>query len=172
MLGAAPPVEIYLDTSVLVSALVRTAPHTTACRSFCQQLIAANSRVYFSQFVRVELLQALRRLATTQHNLAASVRSQYSLEQWGTDPGVRRAWLELGVREFDALIRRFHAVVELPWTFDAWQASIQIMIQHGLQASDALHVATAQEYGLRHLAAVDDDYRRVPGLSFWLVRDP
>jgi predicted nucleic acid-binding protein len=101
MLGAAPPVEIYLDTSVLVSALVRTAPHTTACRSFCQQLIAANSRVYFSQFVRVELLQALRRLATTQHNLAASVRSQYSLEQWGTDPGVRRAWLELGVREFD-----------------------------------------------------------------------
>jgi predicted nucleic acid-binding protein len=48
---------------------------------------------------------------------------------------------------------------------------MEIMIQHGLQAQDAVHVATVRESGVRALAAVDADYRRVPSLDFWLIRD-
>ncbi|HZR99822.1 MAG TPA: type II toxin-antitoxin system VapC family toxin [Chloroflexota bacterium] len=166
-----PPAEIYLDTSIFVAAIVRTAPHRTACTSFCQRLIAADSQIYFSQFVRLELLQALRRLATTQHNIAPAVRAQYGLDRWGDDPVVRRNWLEAGTAQFAALLARFRAAVELPWSASMWRATMGIMIRHGLQAQDALHVATAQEWGLHALAAVDADYRRVPALDFWLIRD-
>lgn len=48
---------------------------------------------------------------------------------------------------------------------------MEIMVRHGLQAHDAVHVATAQEWGLQALAAVDANYRRVPSLDFWLIRD-
>jgi predicted nucleic acid-binding protein len=81
MQGRPLPAEIYLDTGIFVSAVVRTAPHRTACADFCQQLIAARSRIYFSQLVRVELLQALRRLATTQHNIVPTVRARYRLDE-------------------------------------------------------------------------------------------
>ena len=171
MRGRTPPAEIYLDTSVFASAIVRTAPHRTACVTFCRELIAANGRIYFSQLVRVELLQALRRLATTQRNISPAMRTRYRLDQWGSDPAIRRAWLELGTAGFQALLGRFRAAVELPWSVNTWQDSMELMIRQGLQAHDALHVATAQERGIRALAAVDDDYRRVPTLDFWLIRD-
>jgi predicted nucleic acid-binding protein len=73
--------------------------------------------------------------------------------------------------EFQALLARFRAAVELPWSASLWRDSMEIMIQHGLQAQDAVHVATVRESGVRALAAVDADYRRVPGLDFWLIRD-
>jgi predicted nucleic acid-binding protein len=171
MRGRPPPTEIYLDTSVFASAVVRTAPHRTACVAFCRELIAANSRVYFSQLVRVELLQALRRLATTQHNISPAMRARYRLDQWGSDATVRRAWIELGTAGFEALLSRFRAAIELPWSVNSWRDSMELMIRHGLQAYDAVHVATAQEWRLRALAAVDDDYRRVPTLDCWLIRD-
>lgn len=171
MINRPLPTEVYLDTSVFVGAIIRGAPHATACSAFCQQLIQAETAVYYSQLVRVELLQAIRRVATTQHNLPAATRTRYHLDRWGSDATVRRAWLQLGMVAFEALLNKLVTTVELPWTIATWQASAQLMIQHGLQASDALHVATAQEQSLSALAAVDDDYRRVPTLDFWLIRD-
>ncbi|HEY7061944.1 MAG TPA: type II toxin-antitoxin system VapC family toxin [Chloroflexota bacterium] len=165
------PAEIYLDTSIFVSAIIEDAPHFQACTAFCQNLISANTQVYFSQIVRVELLQALRRLATTRTNLTSAMRAQYRLDDWGSDVQVRRDWLELGITEFEVLVYRLRTAVELPWSLATWRASAQLMVQYGLQARDALHASTAQERGIHALAAVDADYRRVPVLDFWLIRD-
>ena len=52
-----------------------------------------------------------------------------------------------------------------------WRVGVSIIRQYSLQTMDAMHVATAQLYGLRDLAAVDDDYRRVPTITFWRIRD-
>jgi predicted nucleic acid-binding protein len=172
MLGRPPPHEIYLDTTVLVTAIIRDTPHHTSCAEFCARLIGADSRIYLSQLVRVELPQAFRVLATKKTNLPAHVRLQHRLDDWGTDPAVRRAWLALGISEFEALLQRFYEAYELPWDMQIWQASLQIIEQYGLQSLDATHVATAQRYGLRDLAAVDNDFQRVPALDFWLIRNP
>jgi predicted nucleic acid-binding protein len=166
-----PPPTIYLDTSVLLGAVVRGAPHTQACGAFCAQLISARSRVYFSQLVRLELPQALRRLATTRPNLPPAVQAHYQLSRWGTDPAIRQAWLAFGLTRFEALLNRFSQVFELPWDTQVWQASVQIMGQYGLQMMDATHVATAQVHRLRDFASVDDDFRRIPSLDLWLIRD-
>src|SRR5689334_18204414 len=98
------PSELYVDTSVFVGAIFQGAPHSASCYAFSQRLIAAQTHVYYSQLVRVELLQAVRRLATTQHNLPLTVRARYRLDLWGSDENVRRAWIELGIREFDVLL--------------------------------------------------------------------
>jgi predicted nucleic acid-binding protein len=172
MQGRPPPAEVYLDTSVLLAAVIQGAPHARACDDFCAELIAAGSYVHFSQLVRLELPQALRKLATRPTNLPAAVRTRHRLDDWGTDPAVREAWLQFGIGEFEALLVRFHEVFELPWSAATWRASIPIITQYSLQTIDATHVATAQEYGIQDFAAVDTDFRRVQGLTFWLVRDP
>ncbi len=117
------PTELYLDTSVFVGAITRGAPHAAACTDFCQQLIQVGTAVYYSQLVRIELLQAMRRLATTQHNLPATTRARYRLDLWGVDPTVRGAWLQLAITGFEALLSKLATTVEVPWTIVTWQAS-------------------------------------------------
>ncbi len=167
-----PPRHVYIGTSVLVGAIISSAPHAAACGDFCDRLIAAESRVYFSQILRMELSQALRRLATTRTNLSPAVYERYGLANWGASAAVRRRWLELGVSQFRALLSHFALVVELPFREATWLQSVEVMAADGLQARDAVHVATARDLGLRDLATVDADFQRVRDLRVWLLRDP
>jgi predicted nucleic acid-binding protein len=172
MLGQRAPRHVYLDTSVLVGAIVYGAPHAYACRQFCDELIAAGSRVYFSQILRLELSQALRRLATTRTNLSAAMRQQYQLDDWGTSAAVRSRWLTLGAAQFDLLLAQFAIAIELPFQVSTWAHSLDIMAQDGLQSRDAVHVATARQHGLRDLATVDADFQGIAGLQVQLIRNP
>jgi predicted nucleic acid-binding protein len=78
----------------------------------------------------------------------------------------------LGHSEFEAYLSRFAEVFELPWDQTLWAPGIDLICQHGLKTLDAMHVATAQHCGITNLAAVDDDFQRVPNPVCWLVRDP
>jgi predicted nucleic acid-binding protein len=167
-----PPPENYLDTSVLVTAAIHGAPHARAAAAFCAGLVHAQSYVYFSQLVWIEVPQALRKLATRPGNLAPSIRTQYRLDDWGTDPTVRDRWLRHGIAEIEALVTRFREAFELPWNRSVWTASLQVVVQHSLQTLDATHVATAQDIGLQGFAAVDGDFDRVSSLTLWRIRDP
>ena len=170
MLSQPTPRHIYLDTSVIVGAIVTGAPHANACSVFCNWLAARDSRVYFSQVLRLELSQALRHLATRHQQLPQSVQQQYQLDQWGTSAPVRERWLALGITQFQALLGRFTEVIELPFRLSTWSQSVDIMAREGLQSLDAVHVATAQEHGLRDFATVDADFQRIPRLRVRLIR--
>jgi predicted nucleic acid-binding protein len=172
MLAHPPPAHIYLDTSLVIAAMITGAPHCTASAAFCARLAQYNSSVYFSQVLRLELASGLRRLATTQTNLPAAVRQRYQLDDWGRDSQVRQRWLAFGMREFEVFLGQFEEVLEVPLSLGACQRSVAIMARDGLNAFDALHVATADELGLQAFAAADDDFKRCGHLRFQLIRDP
>ena len=81
MQGRPTPAEIYLDATIFVAAMIDGTPHSQASLAFCSDLIAANTYEYLSQLVRLELPQALRRLATHRTNLPQPVREPWRLDQ-------------------------------------------------------------------------------------------
>lgn len=171
-MNRALPTQAYVDTSVAVAAIVPGIPHSAASAAFCDGLAAQHSSVYFSQIVRLELSQAVRNLATRPGQVPFDMWSNFPLAQWGASPLVRQRWLEFGSRQFESLIRRFALAVEIPFDVSIWHDSVGVMAAYGLRSLDAIHVATARRQGLRHLATLDDDFRRVRDLDVWLLRDP
>jgi len=166
------PDDIYLDTSFAVAAIVRGSRHSTACTAFCAQLISHGARVYFSQLLRLELAEAIRRLATKTEDLPADLRRDYQLDAWGTDFLVRQRWMDFGVRQFDDLLDRFAEAFELPIKTRTWRSGVSAMVDHQLRAYDAIHLATAREYHIGHLATADRDDRKIADLHVWLIQDP
>ena len=168
----APPSDIYLDTSIVVAASIEESVHAISCAAFCDDVVAAGSRVYFSQVLRLELSQAILKLATRQRGLSLDIRSEYRLDEWGTNSEVRDRWLRSNIRRCDALIGRFAAWQEIPFDTGTWQTSLDVMIAYGLQSHDAVHVATARQLGLTHLATADDHFKKVSGeFDIILVQD-
>jgi len=56
--------DIYLDTSIAAAAISSGDPHSAACMAFCAHLAQDNTTVYFSQLLRLEIAQFIRKLAT------------------------------------------------------------------------------------------------------------
>lgn len=165
------PSDIYLDTSLVIAAIVRGSDHSLQSTEFCDRLIARGSRVYFSQILRLELSEAIRRLAASPDRLPPDIRHAHQLEAWDTNLLVRQSWMDFGVQQFEALVDRFAEAFELPFRLRTWQRSIDVIVDHRLRSLDALHVATAREYRLRHLATTDGDFKRVADLRVWLIQD-
>ncbi len=167
-----PPEVVYLDTSVVVAAIIPGSDHVGPCAAFCNDLVAAGSRIFFSQILRLELSQALLKLATRRAGLPSDTSAAYRLDDWGADPSVRDRWLRIGVRAFDDLFERFPRVLELPFDVGTWQTSLDVMVAHGLRSHDAIHVATARQLGVPTIATADDHFKRVAGeFELLLIQD-
>ncbi len=166
------PSDIYLDTSTVVAAIVQGSHHSVPSAAFCSQLINHGSRVYFSQLLRLELAEAIRKLATKTESLPADLRRDYQLDAWGTNFLVRQRWMDFGVQQLEALLDRFAETFELPIRPRTWRSSLSVMVDHQLRAYDAIHVATAREHHIRHIATADGHYRNVADLRVWLTQDP
>ena len=70
------------------------------------------------------------------------------------------------------LYHRFPQVFEVRLDDETWHASLEIMIATGLQSHDAIHVATARQLGLAHIATADDHFTRVAGeFDVLLIQD-
>lgn len=167
-----PSMDLYLDTSVVLAAIMPGSTNAEACAEFCSRLSAQRSRVAFSQSLTIELSQAIRKTATRKDRVEPVVRTRYELERWETDVLVRRRWMDRGIERFKTLLATFAEVVELPFDERIWLQSIDLMVEHFLQAHDAVHAATARTYGLRGFATTDADFVRVTGLDVILLRDP
>lgn len=142
-----------------------------ASGDFCAELIEHESRVYFSQLLRLELAEAIRRLATKQ-SLPADIREDFHLDSWGTNFFVRQRWMDFGVQQFEDLLDHFAETFELPIRPKTWRSSLSAMVDSQLRAYDAIHVATAREYHIRHFATADGHYLNVPDLRILLTQDP
>jgi predicted nucleic acid-binding protein len=165
------PDDVYLDTGVVMVAIVPNSLYDEASRDFCERLIAQGCTVYFSQILRLELSEAGRKLATISGRVSADLRREYRLDDWERDVSVRRAWLFFMADEFELLPARFAEVLELPFDEAIWLRSVEVMAERQVRSHDAVHLATAYENRLTCFATTDDGLLEIPDLDVRLVRD-
>lgn len=164
--------DVYLDTSVVAATVIAGSPHHLAARAFCDEIVRSELNVYISQFLSLELLQAIRTIATDPAALPEITRRCHRLERWGVDLDVREAWMDYGVREYDALCQSFVNFFEIPMRSEDWRNSIALMCQYHLKSYDACHAATALALGVHDLATIDAHFTRVSELTVHLIRNP
>jgi predicted nucleic acid-binding protein len=165
------PSDVLLDTSVIAAAIVPGLPHAAACASFCRDLVADGTTIYFSRIVRLEFGQLWSRLPTSQY-LPSDVQRRFYLGAWSKDPTVRLRWMAHGVSELERLLGGFNETFELPFDLTTWRASIDVMARHRLRSHDALHIASALAVRVNDVATLDDHFRRVSNLRVWLLHAP
>jgi len=170
MLAQFLPKDVYLDTSVIVAATIIGSPLSTASGTFCTSLEDHGTRIYFSQVLRIEFSQAIRNLATRRTQLPEEVRREHGLDDWERNDVIRQRWMRFGISQLETFLDGFE-VIELPFVTGIWEQSIEIMALDQLKSLDAIHIATARAYGLRHFATLDNDFNRVSDLRVWLIRD-
>ncbi len=171
MSASSVPLNVYLETSIVAAAIIGGSAHSQASRDVCAALSHANSTVYFSRLVRIEVLQILKKYATK--DLATpQVREAFRLDQFSRNLIIRQRWLDFGIQQLDVLIRTFYRAYELPIQGQTCQRCMKIMSQHNLDSYDAIHVATAMHNNVRDFVTVDGDFTRVGELKVILVRDP
>ncbi|HEY7060014.1 MAG TPA: type II toxin-antitoxin system VapC family toxin [Chloroflexota bacterium] len=166
------PARIYLDTSIVVAAMIGGVAHSAPSCEFCQRLAVAGSQIYYSQLLPLEVVEAIKNLVVRRPaQLPEHLRRRYRLDDWESDRVVRQRWLAFGIRQFDAFLDQFDRVVELPLHETIWRRSIRLMSQYKLRSYDAVHLATAKEHNLRHFATVDRWFAAVTSPRIWLTRD-
>lgn len=170
MIGNASSKEVYLDSSLVVAAMIDGLPHSRACAAFCSHSIADSSHVYFSQILRLEIAEAVRKLAT-RAQLPEDLRDEYQLQSSATDPLIRQQWMACRMSQFALLIGKFHEVSELPFRIRMWHRSVQIMARYALGSHDAVHVATALLNGVDVFATADHHCVCVETLDILLIHD-
>ncbi len=165
------PSKVYLDTSVIVAAISSGDPHYLACSTYCTALANNNSTIYFSQLLRLEYAQFIRKLATdATYALPSSIYQQYQLQDFGTNMMIRHQWMRFLMSQFDALVATFYTVRELPVGKEIPPHSIQLMSLHGLESYDAAHMATALREKVPDLATTDRKFSRAAsGLRIHLI---
>lgn len=163
------PSNIYLDSSVVVAAIIGGDPHSVACKQYCADLAANNSAIYFAQLLRLEVAHVVRRIAAT-NVVPLHLQQEYQLSQFNTNFMIRQQWMRFGIGEFETLLRTFYVVYELPYRRQIWRQALEMMSLYNLKSYDAAHVATALRAGLHDFATVDGDYSRVSGLQIHIIR--
>jgi predicted nucleic acid-binding protein len=165
------PSDVYLVTDVLVAAAFPGTTLAGASARFCQQLIDAGSRVYFSQVLRLELAQVVQKFATKPEALPTETRADFALDDWASDFLVRHRWMTTAIEQFDAYLAQFADVYEVPLRPRILRAAVGIMALEGLKAHDAAHLATARDLRLGHLATCERDFRNITNPRVWLIRE-
>jgi predicted nucleic acid-binding protein len=165
------PERVLLDTSLVIASLYPGTANSNAAIAFSVELRRTGSVVCFSNVLRIEIARAMRRLATKPGNLPSRVWDEYDFNLWGTHPLIRQRWLSNGVRRFNVYISQFSTVIELQMTTSIWLESIDLMAAETLDASDAIHIASARTYGIGHFCTTDADFRRISWPAVHLIRD-
>lgn len=152
------PERVYLDTNVIVYALIRDMAHSEVCLNACQALIDADSTIYISHLTRLEFLQAVRGLANSD-SLPDEVRQRFALSDWENFM-VRERWLNFWADQLDGFLTSFREYYELPYRARAWRDVPRQMAFGPMAAYDAYHLATALSYEVPFLWTTDDGFGR------------
>jgi hypothetical protein len=142
-----------------------------ASAEFCNRLAGEKRRVHFSRILRLELSEAIRKLATKPGRLPADFYGHFQHDQWERNIFVRRRWFEFCLQQISTFIDGFDRYFELPFRESIWRASVVIMARDQLRSHDAIHVATARTYHIPCMATTDQHFRKITDLDIRLVRD-
>ncbi len=167
------PSRLYLDTSVIVATISSGDPFNGQCTAYCTALARNNSTIYFSQLLRLEYAQFIRKVATdSQYAIPQNLFQQYQLRDFGKNLMVRHNWMNFMTGQFDTLLATFYSVRELPLRPLILRQSNSLMSFHSIESYDAAHVATALQEGIHDLATTDEKFaaRVTSGLRVHLIR--
>jgi len=167
------PPKVYLDTSVIVATISSGDPFNVPCQTYCAALARNDSMIYFSQLLRLEYAQFIRKLATDSKNAVPQhLFQQYQLKDFGKNMMVRHQWTKFMMTQFDVLLGTFYRVRELPIQPPILRQSNDLMSLHNIESYDAAHVATALREGVHDLATTDTKFaaRVTSGLKVHLIR--
>src|SRR5690554_3985865 len=89
--------RVYLDSSVLVGAVVEGTNHAAASRNFCYQIVQNRTTVAISTLSRYEVahLASLLGNPAGRRALPDALVQQYELTNWSADERVRDRWLTM-----------------------------------------------------------------------------
>ena len=109
----AVPSAVYLDTNVILAALMPAIPHHHACADFCDAVVAGRTRAFCSRVLRLEFGQVWFQLPNSPY-LGTEMTRQFRLGAWGRNSAVREQWMAEGVAQLATFFARFDRLVEDP----------------------------------------------------------
>lgn len=159
------PARLYLDTDVIIAALVDTQPRYARCKAFIERLATSGHvTICLSSLSWLEFGHAVMR-ENFRRALPSIRRRRLRPEHW-EQPMIRRAYLQALFAELDTLLAQLKWL-EIPLTRSVRVAAVRFMADYALGSQDAVHLASAGEVGARDLASLDQKFRRVNGLYLW-----
>ncbi len=160
-----PPLQLYLDTNILIGHLIASHDQHQRCQEFVERLIRDGTTIYLSPLSWMEYVHVVCR-NDFRAALPADVRRRYRLGRWH-EPRVREVYLGWVLGLLEALLADFADWVEIPLTADIRAQAVQYIREYNLHGQDAMHLAAARAAGVRDLASFDGRLRRVTGLHLW-----
>ena len=160
-----PPGHLYLDTDVIIHALIRSQPHHDRCVRFLARVAQQGwTTIHLST---LSWSAVAHRLAHPKfrEGLPMDVRRQYRLDHWDRSD-VRRRYLSEHLAQAAELLEPFEWE-ELSLTPEILRTALGIMVEYNLGSQDAIHLATMRQAGVVDLASFDKRFRRVDWLYLW-----
>jgi predicted nucleic acid-binding protein len=145
------PEAVLLDTSVVVDALVRAQPRHEVCRDFLARAAESGTTVLYNELLETELSEALFRLGLG--------KSWRNARHDGRRRRTANRLMLSGLRAW----RQVLSGLNFAWVSleDIRSEAIDLM-RWGLGSNDAVHVATALEFEVDHIATLDYGFAHVP----------
>jgi len=108
--------RVYLDSGVLIGAVVEGVDHTTASTNFCQQIVNDRTTVAISALSRYEVAHIASLLGNPagRRRLPDSVVQEYELTNWSADESVRDRWMTTISMSLESLLGSFNEFAEIP----------------------------------------------------------
>lgn len=150
---------VFVDANILLLAITHDPTHGTACAEFLdrvenQEILAMTSTHTLGEVVhRLMTIEAAGRFGWPQQGIANRLRRHPAEVQQLTRP-------HQGLDEIDAA-----RVTVFPIDPPLVRLATDLSRQTGLLYGDALVVAVMQRHGLSHLASIDADFDRIPGIT-------
>lgn len=167
-----PVHAVYLDTSLVAAAVVQLGQHA-AVQSFLATLLQADSPVFVSDLVRVELAQAIKAIANDPGAIPERERRKWKLHRWGDLQQVREDWYDYCFANYDTLLAQFVTAEEMALSRGVIESAVELMAAFQIGSNDAIHTATALAAGASTLATLDADFLKlasIPGLTIHVIR--
>jgi predicted nucleic acid-binding protein len=150
---------VFLDANTFVYAILAHPTYGASCTALLDRVEQQDVQGFTSSYVlsetvhRIMTLEACDRFGWPARGIANRLRRHPNEVQQLLIP--RRAVDEIQVAR----------VTVLPVTAQQVSQAVDISRQLGLLSADALIVAVMHDHGLTHLASLDADFDRVPGLA-------
>jgi predicted nucleic acid-binding protein len=125
---------------------------------FCERLFAHDSIVFVSDFLRVEMAQAVKAIANTPGALPDPLRQRWRLHRWHDRLEVRKAWYQFCFDQYSQFLDQFSHVEEIAVTREIIDLGWVLMADLHLDSYDAVHTASALTVNSTTIATMDRDY--------------